>query len=178
MENGAIISMVAQLDGRTISGLARQRPNQLSEMICFDDYPYAPIREALGTILGRIALVALSILISAMLAGVTATRSLAGIVIGLVTLPAMIPISLFWSVGFFVLPFLVIFTCMFARSEWPLRSVVICVILMWWNLHGTMRWAFFDSPLVKQEEKLQSEMQNALEASRQNSQTIIDSRPR
>lgn len=167
--------MAAYQDGRTISGPVLQPPNQLSEMIRFDDYPYAPIREALSTILGRIALVALSVLVSSMLAGVTATRSLAGIVVGPVTLPAMIPISLFWSVGFFVLPFLVIFTCMFARSEWPLRSVAICVILMWWNLHGTMRWAFFDSPLVKQEEKLRSEMQKAMEESRHTSQTITNS---
>jgi hypothetical protein len=175
LENGAIISMVAYQDGRTIAGPALQPANPFSEMIQFGDYPYAPIREALSTIIGRIALVACSILISSMLAGVTATRSLAGIVIGLVTLPGMIPISFFWSVGFFVLPFLVIFTCMFVRSEWPLRSVVISVILMWWNLHGTMRWALYDSPLIKQEQKLRTEMQKMEEESRQTSQTIIHS---
>lgn len=170
--------MVTYHDGRTITGPALLPTNQFSEMIHFDDYPYAPIREALSTILGRIALVALSVLVSSMLAGVTATRSLAGIVIGLVTLPGMIPISLFWSVGFFVLPFLVIFTCMFVRSEWPLRSVAICVILMWWNLHETMRWALYDGPLVKQQQKLQTEMQKAVEESRQTSKTIISSHPR
>ena len=116
-------------------------------MTLFDDYPYSAIREAFSSILGRLGLVFLSVILGSMLAGITATREIWGVVIGLVTLPGMLPSSLFVSVGLVVCPLVILFACLFASSEWPLRTVGVCVILMWWNLHGTLRWTLYDSPL-------------------------------
>lgn len=65
----------------------------------FDDYPYAPIKEALGSVLGRVCLVVLAALGGSMLAGWTATRSLAGLWVGVVGLPGFSLASIFYGVS-------------------------------------------------------------------------------
>lgn len=120
----------------------------------FDDYPYSQIREALGTVFGRVALVAATMLAGCMLGGLTAMRSFEGLWIGLSGFAWLGLSSLFSGPGFLVFPLLFIFTLVFVRLEWPLWLTVVCTVLMWWNIHRTVRWNLYDSPMAK----LQAEM--------------------
>lgn len=126
------------------------------------DYPYGQFREALSTVIGRLSLVAAAVLVGSVLAGLTATRSIEGIVVGIIALPGMSAASLFYGVGIFVLPVVFVFAIMFARSNWPLWLPLICTLLMWWNLHGTIRWMVYDSPSAQQRQKLMNEIQGAV----------------
>lgn len=131
----------------------------------FDDYPYSAIREAFSSMLGRLGLVLLSIILASMLAGLTAMGSLGGAVLGPLALPTTLPVSFLFSVGIVVVPFVILFACLFARSEWPLRTVGICVLLMWWNLHGVMRWAIDqqNGPAAKEMRRVEEEIERSLQ---------------
>ncbi len=131
-------------------------------MFRFDDYPYAPFREAFETVFGRVGLVLLAVLGGSMLGGLTATRSLGGLWLGIVGMPGLSLASIFVGVGFFVLPALLLFAIASVRCEWPLRLTLLCSILMWWNVHKTIRWSVYDGPMAKQQQKLQSEMERSL----------------
>lgn len=120
----------------------------------FDDYPYSQFREAFGTVLGRLGLISLAVLGGSMLGGLTAYRSIAGLWEGVVGLPGLSLASIFFGVGFFVLPVLLIYAIVSIRCEWPLRLTVICTLLMWWNIHKTIRWVEFDSPSAKQRQEM------------------------
>jgi len=147
-------------------------------MTLFDDYPYSAIRDAFRSMLGRLMLVLLSIFLAAVLAGITATREIGGAVVGIVTLPGMLPASLFVSVGSVVCPLVILFACLFARSEWPLRTVGIGVVLMWWNLHATLRWTLYDSPLLNEQRKFQRELQQQLNSAQSAAQLDPQAAPR
>lgn len=127
-------------------------------MIRFDDYPYAQLKEAFGTVLGRVGLVILAALGGSMLGGVSATRSLDGLWLGVIGLPGLSLASIVYGVGYFVLPALLIYTIVSVRCEWPLRLTLLCSILMWWNIHKTIRWAAYDSPMAKQQQKLEADL--------------------
>lgn len=129
----------------------------------FDDYPYAPFRAALCTVLGRLGLILLAVVVGSMLGGLTATKSLAGLWLGLVGLPGLSLSSIFFGVGILVLPLLLIYAIASVRCEWPLRLTLLCILLMWWNVHKTVRWTVYDSPRAKQEKKLEADMQKIAE---------------
>lgn len=128
----------------------------------FDDYPYAQIRAALATVIGRIFLVLMATLLGSMLGGMTATRSLAGLLLGLVGFPSYSLGSLFLSVGMVVLPLILLYTIISTRYEWAMRFTLICTVLMWWNIHRTIRWSLYDSPMVKQEKQVQADLNQAM----------------
>lgn len=132
-------------------------------MIRFDDYPYAQLREALGTVLGRVGLVVLAALGGSMLGGCTATRSLEGLWVGVIGLPALSLGSIFFGVGYLVFPVLLLYTIVSIRCQWPLKLTLIGVFLMWWNVHQTIRWTFYDSPMAKEQQKSREEWNRALE---------------
>jgi hypothetical protein len=133
----------------------------------FDDYPYSQFREALGSTVGRVLVVGFAVFIGVAVAGITATRSLAGVLMAMVELPDLTVSSLFFGIGIFVLPFILVFTFAFARSEWPLWAPIVCSVLMWWNMHGTIRWALYDSPLAKKMESLSTQMEYDSEQAKQ-----------
>ncbi|HPA19003.1 MAG TPA: hypothetical protein PLU30_14740 [Verrucomicrobiae bacterium] len=119
--------------------------------------------------IGRLSLVFAAVLLGSILTGLTATRSFGGLIVGVVGLPGISAASLFCGIGIFVLPLVLVFAIMFARSEWPLWLPVICTLLMWWNLHGTIRWTVYDSPSARQRQRLMDEIQEKLDgADRQN----------
>ncbi len=128
----------------------------------FDDYPYAPFREAFGTVLGRVGLVILAALGGSMLGGWTATRSMGGLWLGVVGFPDYSLASIIYGVGLFVLPALVIYAMVSVRCEWPLRLTLLCSLLMWWNIHKTIRWTEYDSPVAKQRQKLRADLQKGM----------------
>ena len=138
-------------------------------MIHFDDYPYAQFREALATVFGRIGLVFGFALLGSMLGGLTATRSLEGLWLGIVGLPELSLASIFYGVGIFVLPALLIYSIVSVRAEWPLKLTLVCGILMWWNIHKTIRWAVYDSPMAQQQQKFQAEMDTAMRSALESS---------
>jgi len=130
-------------------------------MIRFDDYPYAQIREAFSTLFGRLALVLMAVLAGAAAGGVTAQRSLAGLVAGLIHLP----LSVLYGPGFVILPVTIIFTIIFVRSEWPLWTVCFVSALMWWNMHNTV-YALTESPGAKKRIEAQEMFNNGFKDSR------------
>ena len=96
-------------------------------MIRFDDYPYAQFREAFGTVLGRVGLVVMAALGGSMLGGLTATRSIEGLWLGVIGLPVLSLASIFYGVGLFVLPALPLYAFASVRCEWPLRlDIALC----------------------------------------------------
>ena len=122
-------------------------------MIRFDDYPYAQFREAFGSVLGRVGLVILAVLGGSMLGGLSATRSIGGMWLGAIGLPGLSLASIVSGVGLFVLPALLLYAIASVRYEWPLRLTLLCSLLMWWNIHKTVRWTVYDSPMAKQQQK-------------------------
>ena len=143
-----------------------QRP---PPMIRFDDYPYSQFREAFGTAFGRVGLVLLAALLGSMLGGLTATHSVGGLWVGIVGLPGLSLASIFYGVGIFVLPALLLFAIVSTRCEWPLRLTLICSLLMWWNIHRTIRWTVYDSPMAKQQQKIQAEFAKSMDEASQKS---------
>lgn len=131
-------------------------------MIRFDDYPYAQFREAFGTVLGRVGLVILAALGGSMLGGLSATRSAGGLWLGLIGLPGLSLASLFYGVGLFVLPALLLYAIASVRCEWPLRVTIVCSLLMWWNIHKTIRWTVYDSPMAKQQQKFRADLEKSM----------------
>lgn len=142
-------------------------------MIRFDNYPYAQFKEAFKTMFGRVGLVVLAALGGSMLGGLTATRSLRGLWEGAIGMPGLSLSSIFSGIGLFVLPLLLVYTIVSVRWEWPLRLTLICTVLMWWNIHKTIRWDLYDSPMAKQEQKLKAQLEQALKESLQKSGTAI-----
>lgn len=131
-------------------------------MIRFDDYPYAQFREAFGTVLGRVGLVILAALGGSMLGGLSATRSVGGLWLGVIGLPGLSLASLFYGVGLFVLPALLLYAIVSVRCAWPLRLTIVCSLLMWWNIHKTIRWTVYDSPMAKQQQKFRADLEKSM----------------
>lgn len=137
----------------------------------FDDYPYAQFREAFGTLLGRVGLIFLAALGGYMLGGLTATRSVGGLWLGIVELPDLSWASMFYGVGFFVFPVLLLYAIASIRYEWPLKLTLLCSLLMWWNIHKTIRWTAYDSPMAKQLQRFEAELNQSLNEAFEKSNT-------
>lgn len=137
----------------------------------FDDYPYAQFREAFGTTLGRVCLVVLAALAGSMLGGLTATRSIWGLGLGVIGFPGFSLASIFFGVGLFVFPALLVYAIASIRREWPLPLTFVCSLLMWWNIHDTIRWTVYDSPMAKQQKQLRADMDKAMKEAIENSKT-------
>lgn len=127
----------------------------------FHDYPYAQFREAFGTVFGRVGLVVLAAIGGSMLGGLTATGSVEGLWLGIIELPGLSFASIFFGVGLVVLPALLVYAIASILWEWPLQLTLLCSLLMWWNIHKTIRWTVYDSPMVKQQQKFQSDVEKA-----------------
>ena len=69
-------------------------------------------------------------------------------------MPGWIFYSVFTSTGIVALPVILVFAFAFVRCEWPLRTVVICTVLMWVNIHNAVRWGNYDSPMAKKMQML------------------------
>lgn len=131
----------------------------------FDDYPYGPWREALGTLVGRLMVLLLVVLGGAMLGGVTSTRSLSGLWTGIVDLPGLSLASLLFGPGLLVLPALLVYAIVSIRNEWPLRLSLLFLPLMWWNVHKTIRWTVYDSPSARRIQQIQTKLNQGLQPS-------------
>lgn len=123
-----------------------------------DDYPYAQIREAMGTVIGRTAVFIAAMLLGSMLGAATATRSLTGLLLGLTEFPGLMVGSFFSGVSFILLPALLIYLILSVRCEWPLWPTLIVCLLMWYNIHKTIRWTAYDSPTAKHMQQLHQEI--------------------
>lgn len=124
----------------------------------FDDFPYGPLVTAFNTLVGRIALVILASILGCMLGTMTALRSWNGLWEGLTSAGTLSFSSIFYGIGFFALPVLLLFTLGFVLWEWRLRYVLIATLLMWVNIHRTVRWVRFDSPFAAVMQMMQDEL--------------------
>lgn len=122
-------------------------------MIQFEDFPYAPLREAMNTIAGRLATVLGAMVLGSLLAAFTATESWGDMLSSSFPLATWFS-SLFSGHGFIVLPGVVVFAILFVRQQWPLPLVLLVTAVMWWDGHGTIRWSMYDSPAVKLRQEL------------------------
>lgn len=129
----------------------------------FDDYPYSVIREALGTVVGRVSLIALAMVIGAVMGALTATRSFSDALSLIPELPAFSAVSILYGYGVITFPIILIFGILSIRYTWPLTLTLICTLLMWWNIHKTIRWIAYDSPAAKKSQQLQEDINRALE---------------
>lgn len=91
----------------------------------FDDYPYGPFFSALNTLLGRIFVVIAAVA------------------------------SLFYGIGLWAFPMMFLFALGFVLREWRLRYALLCTVLMWVNIHCTIRWTEFDGPMAQTKKALQ-----------------------
>lgn len=133
-------------------------------MTDIDDYPYGPFRNALQSVFGRVALVMLASLIGSMLGGLTAMRSLEGLGVGLMGVLGFSLASIFYASGLWIFPSIGLFAIASTRFEWPLKLTLLCSLLMWWNIHQTIRWTLYESPGAKLQKKLNDEWNRAGEA--------------
>lgn len=132
-----------------------------------DDYPYGPVRSALKAVFGRTGLVILATLFGSMLGGLSAMRSLEGLGVGFIGVLGFSLASIFCSSGLWVLPAIGLFAIASTRYEWPLKLTLLCSILMWWNIHQTIRWSIYDSPSAKLQKKFEEDWNRTEKASQQ-----------
>jgi hypothetical protein len=118
-------------------------------MIDLEDYPYAQVREALGTTLGRVALTATCALGGFFLGMVTAFGGLSAGFAALEVADAILVGYLLGGWGLIIVPLVLLFAFGFVRFELALKWCIPVLLLMWWSSHQTMRWNYFDSPAAK-----------------------------
>lgn len=133
----------------------------------FGDFPYGPFLNAFNTLIGRIFLVVLATLLGSMLGSMTALRAWQGLWEGLSQVGMLSVGSLFYGIGIFAFPAILLFALGFVLWEWRLLYVLIPTVLMWANIHRTVRWTEFDSPLAQKMKALQSEISKAVQNSEQ-----------
>lgn len=124
----------------------------------FDDFPYGPLIQALNTLVGRILLVAAAALAGFMLGTMTAMRSWQGLQAGFSDAVMLGVNSIFFGIGLFAIPFTLFFTIGFVLWEWRLRYALVVTLLMWINIHQTVRWTAFDSPQAQTMKAMQTEL--------------------
>lgn len=132
-------------------------------MIRFDNEPYAQIQDALRTIVGRLFLLAVAVVLGSMLGGLTATHAVPGMWEGVLGFPMLLSASIFYGIGLFVLPALLVYAIISIRWEWPLLLSLIFVPLMWWNMHKTLRWTVYDSLSAKKMQQIDKQMQEVVD---------------
>jgi hypothetical protein len=132
-------------------------------MIHFEDFPYAPLREAMNTIVGRLATVFAAMVLGSLLASFTATESWSDMLSCIPPVPWFR--SLFSGHGFIVFPGIIVFSTLFVRMQWSLLLVLLVTAVMWWDGHGTIRWAMYDSPAVKRRQEMQEMMRQEVSRS-------------
>lgn len=127
-----------------------------------DDYPLAPFVSAARTVLVRLLLIALAIAVGAYLGGLSATHSWLNGLAGLLQIHTLAFNSIFFSVGIIALPATVLFAVLFVRSQWPLWTVVIVTLLMWWNTHKTLYWVLHESASAKIQQALETAFRDTM----------------
>ena len=115
----------------------------------FTDYPLSVFLGALRTAVGRVFLVSVAVVLGAFLGGVTALRSWEGGCWAFSELDTLFVTSIFSSAGIITLPATLLFACVFARFEWPLRTVLLATLLIWWNTHRAVSWIAYESPAAQ-----------------------------
>ena len=115
----------------------------------FAGYPLSAFLNALRTVIGRIVLGVVAIALGAFLGGLTATTTFAGGCEAVLEFHMLAFISIFSSVGIIALPATLLFAYVFIRFEWPLWTVLLATLLIWWNSHKTIYWEINDSPAAK-----------------------------
>jgi hypothetical protein len=94
-------------------------------------------------------LVIAAVVIGSALGGITATDHIGGAWKALGSFFAWAASSLFFSVGIIAFPAAFLFAVVFIRSEWPLWTVAIVALLIWWNSHKTIYYLFNESAGAK-----------------------------
>jgi len=121
----------------------------------FDDYPYGPVLSALNTLLGRAFLVIAASGVGFMLGIVTAFRSFKPVWLALDEMILLGIFSIFYGIGLWVFPLIFLFALGFVLREWRLRYALLCTVLMWVNMHRTIRWTEFDGPMAQPKKVIQ-----------------------
>jgi len=70
----------------------------------YSDHPWGPVRDALGTTFGRIAVLVIAVLLGVSVGAAIAYESVFGLVSGLLESPWILFSSLFFGVGVIVFP--------------------------------------------------------------------------
>ena len=91
----------------------------------------------------------------AYLGGLTSTYSWSDAFAGISEFHHLVVVSiLFIGIGLFALPATLLFIIMFTRSEWPLWTVTVATLLIWWNTHKTIYWTLHESAGAKMQERI------------------------
>jgi hypothetical protein len=106
----------------------------------------------------------LAVILGVFLGGATGSHSFIGGLSAVAAFPSLVAASLFIGYGILVIPVVLFFIIMFARSEWPLWAALSVTALLWWSMHVTIHFALHDSPVAQLEKKVRGAM---IEASRQ-----------
>ena len=96
------------------------------------DYPISVIHWALQSLIGRLIVVGLVICLACGFGVAMAEGSIGGFFTGLYMFPIFALPSLFVSMGLFVLPITLIFTCVFVAHDWPKWTLVLPFVLNVW----------------------------------------------
>ena len=113
------------------------------------DYPISVIHWALQSLFGRLIVVVLVITLACGFGVAFADRSISGFFVGLFMFPLIALPGLLVSVGLFVLPITLLFTCMFVIHEWPKWTLALPFVLNLWLAYDYMDYALYRSPDAK-----------------------------
>ena len=136
------------------------------------DYPISVIHWALQSLFGRLIVVVLVIALGCGFGVAFADRSISGFFVGLFMFPLIALPGLLVSVGLFVLPITLLFTCMFVIHEWPKWTLALPFVLNLWLAYDYMDYALYRSP----DAKMRREMVAALEESAREEQRRAEKR--
>ena len=124
----------------------------------FADMPYAPIRSALDTILGRIVLVLGTLFLAGLLGVWTATASFAAVLNNCLSVPMMSLFTLFYGHGLITWPLILGFTIGFVRYEWRWRWLLVPLFLAWWDYHAAFDYTLNRSVAAKMQKQMNEAM--------------------
>jgi len=132
-----------------------------------ENYPIAPFLDALRTVTGRVVLVLGTVVLGSCLGGITATRELGGAWDAIGSFFLWAASSFLFSVGVIAFPAAFLFALLFVRREWPLWTVTVVALLIWWNAHKTIYYLLNQSAGAKTQKQIEAMVDKAASTSKE-----------
>ncbi len=125
------------------------------------DYPWGPISDALESTFIRLILLFVIMLASLSLGTALAYKSFAGLYLGIVEIHWVLIGSLFFSLGFIVFPATLIFTVLFIRYEWPIRTLILPALAFVYVSYDSTDFSLNRSSQAKMEKQIDAALEKA-----------------
>ncbi len=110
------------------------------------DFPYSPLRDALRSMLSRLAIVVVAAAFGILLGCLTASDTILQAFSYLLAAPLH---SVLFGFGIPVFIAVFIFAILFVTWEWRPMLAIVATVLMWACIHDSVDWQLHKSPMAK-----------------------------